>query len=280
MLLFRSCKKQKNSALMSQANFFYLFILTLINLVAPNSAFSDELKDQPYKATTVDECVLEEACVWFAFKGIKFPTNEIDRTQDYLFKRQGNILIRVGGLKDNRYNSVFASAKQQLEKVFPYKYVFGQDWDTSYIFSEDIDNSINSVNREKIITLFGSSRLIDDYNSIKSHGDTSCIGFVYGTKDDGHVVGLHFFDWNDENLATCIESIMLADLGLGTVETLDGFPFSVVNRTESGPSEITKLDLLLVSILYDERMKFGASFGEVEAVFRNVYEDKVQGMEK
>ena len=208
-----------------------------------------------YQSETIDECIREKECVWYAFERLSLSSSAL------VAKWNRPIKIKVIGGYVNEAEAVIDT----VSKSFPYEISVESTYDILLFFSEDVESDI-----EKYSSLF-QNILEDDvvYRFYKQLRNKECFNINFLGKKNIIDFSVVFVTVNPEIREACLNQHLFQALGF--FQYIQGFPFSVSNLGYEQPKEITQLDLFLLQILYDSKFKAHMTPDEKKKAFDEIY---------
>ncbi|MCI4649480.1 DUF2927 domain-containing protein, partial [Phaeodactylibacter sp.] len=231
-----------------------------------------------YKATTVEECINEEACVWYAFKGIALGAeiygdgNNLKNAGETIKKRTEDteFLIDADLTKEQ-----LEYLKDHLTKInnltqFKVSAIYQGKGDYIIYSSHDPFKDIHGYLKNELHEIYDNDYLYNKIISTLKDREGICFANSFFNEDTSVIsAGLIFLNYNF--FKECTEEEITQSLGL--MNDINGFQFSAFN--DGAIIKMTKLDWLLFEILYDDRIKAGMNINEVQEIFPQIYQDKL-----
>lgn len=274
-----------------------IILLILIALLPQSSSCSEEKKEPPsYKATTVEECINEEACVWDYFQhlafGAEFGSEGMTKDEENMIKKYPEnrypIVTHTG---DNEF--FFDNFLPVVEEIFPkIRKVTGKDMQVNnptnpppnilIIIDGDPDDGISKKNTNLINKLTNEEGWFErQLKSIREHSTTDTFSFISsdGLSLKSSIIFIKKYEEQRSIRVSLIEEIIQS---IGLSNDYQGAPFTRFNDLNDKVLP-TKLDWLLLGILYNDSIKIGMTPEEAKQVFHQAYEESkllLNSMEK
>ncbi|MCO6490876.1 MAG: DUF2927 domain-containing protein [Phaeodactylibacter sp.] len=268
-----------------------IILLILIALLPQLSSCSEENQEPPYKATTVEECINEEACVWDHFEHIGFGSE--DKTAKYygIMKWDKEIRSpRIAILEDKyreKYQSRFIEIAEKINALTGLemginerykKYPPKEDSNSFVFFARNMKNPLKENDRA-ITQLFKGNKLFHKlyYNYYSQYKDNHpvCVVFRLNRVNQPLIVNSVFFfpeTIDKELLNACFEEELVQNLGL--TDYKKGKFTAFIDSSKH--TKNTDLDWLLLTILYHPDVKRGMDVDDVQKIFSKVYKDSLK----
>ncbi|MCI4649479.1 DUF2927 domain-containing protein [Phaeodactylibacter sp.] len=228
-----------------------------------------------YKATTVEECINEEACVWYAFEGIAFGTElEEDKVfhSKLINKREENLeILLMTDISEYHYRLV-KTFLNKIEDLVPFKILFANEPSNPefYLFvSSQPNKDVKFLFSKDLLSIDETGTIWNKLVNTFYNTNAQCFGKVF--LFDKNQIGYGFIFLNTNIFEACLEEELVQSLGL--MNDINGFQFSAFN--DGAIIKMTKLDWLLFEVLYDDRIKAGMNINEVQEIFPQIYQDKL-----
>lgn len=241
-------------------------------ILAPNS-FADEGSEKPYKASTVDECIQEKECVWYAFSRqlalddyTRWVVNgkSLRKWDHFLgFRASSNGHARPSDYLPQLHEGII----KPLEKYLPDPLTVSGKY--AIFFADDIQKTINDAVEDFNKIQIETQRTKSQYN--KEHeGNEGCYTTIMIEKGHNAITrAVTFVDTKDKKAMYCTASHFYHALGLWG--HLKDQPFSFLSD-DKNQIELTELDKFLVFLLYQPEFKNGQKAQEIERVFNKIYD--------
>tara|TARA_B100001989_G_C24533275_1_gene462878 strand:+ start:286 stop:1077 length:792 start_codon:yes stop_codon:yes gene_type:complete len=255
------------------------FLILIVLLVFPASVYAQE---KPYKATTVDECIQEKECVWFAFEKQLRADSEATGIykRNYILKWNKSIKFSVRGKNAQKFLPLIVDVSKQLAPFIPININVNHESNFRIIYTDDIDKTFANIepHLEQNMATKGSIRKW--YEEIKSRAE-GAVGLVLSDGSNLKNLGavLTLIDINHPAAKHITAMEYYSAFGLGGY--LEDQPFSLLSDKTKTNIKFTKLDKFLLFLLYQPEFKSGQSFEEVKDIFDKIYENtKTKFLEK
>ena len=240
-----------------------------------------EASARPYKATTVDECIREKECVWSAFEKFTINSEDVDPevAQRVIRKWGEDIRIMLFGENAKKYIGDIQKAIELVQPYFPYKIeIVDSKYNASIVLTDSIERDFEENYGPKLARMFQT----DNFQRI----------YLWGKDNiEGPLQKMIFFDHYKDNQNLGVAFSFIKTDGDHTVEYLKANIFDLLHK-EVGSPDIefskygiggvlpTKLDLLMMALLYDPRFYSGQSYRDVQATFEQAYPDVLESFLK
>lgn len=256
----------------------FLFIAAFMAGVA--SVWADEIpeaSERPYKATTVDECIREKECVWTAFEKFTINSEDVDpEASNRVIRKWGeDIRIMLFGENALQYKDDIQKSIELVKPYFPYNIaIVDSRYNVSVVLTNSIEREFEDNYGPRLARMFQT----DAFQRIYLWGKANI---------EGPLQSIAFFDHytDNQNLGVAFSFVKT-----GTVNSEDDIKSSIfdilhkevgspdIEFSKYGPGGVlpTKLDLLMMDILYDPRFYSGQSYRDVQATFEQVYPDIIK----
>ena len=288
---------RKTKSIFSVKRFFLGLVALAVISAAGYQFYVENFTIQKYINYSDEECIKDERCVWLAFKeialGREFVPNEISKG-GFIFKwsimkiPEIVIAIRPEEMID-KFKGMLQYHLDYIEKDTGLKFSLHQGKDDKRLinniifFSDDFDFLIFRKYRKTFRQL--SQTGYKDPNHFhnyfrKYHQGVECFALGgYGEKDQDSkdfVFAMQFIksDMDTIHISHCTAEEFIQSLGLPN--DIPGFKATIFNDESRNRDNITKLDHLLLQILYDDRIKFGMREKDIQPIFHDIYQDKLQ----
>lgn len=260
---------------------FTAVLISCLSLSPIRIANAEEPAEQkPYKATTVDECIQEEACVWHAFYHQVFrqetysPIHEKALQMRRLGKWAGKINITfVGNQTYGRHLNHFVEIVKDIGPFanLPIE-ILANPSNYYIVISNEIDKEFAIV--EKVLNktfTHGEARKAYEYSRNKSNGAFTIN--LLNPNSENIYSSLTFVDTNKvHNIANQLAVYFYVSYGL--TGNIKGFDFSLMGQLDSGDIAFTDLDKFVLYLLYQPEFKSGQNIDEAEKIFKKIFEMK------
>ncbi len=248
-----------------------LFVAFFIARFFPAHAEQDTF---PYKAITVDECIQEKECVWYHLllavqaepmkQEITGNLNVRKWEEPIRFKVKATTNGINGERIDGWYKSVarFTTQKISVEEVENFL----------ILLTDDIEAELEGPYRKIFQGVFGDDRILDHYRAgPKKRGDKCHYVLLQDPRLNNAVYSYFSFIQKDHpDIQSCIKEAIYVGLGLSSIANSLIFE----NYQTDGP--YTKLELLLILLVYQDRIRSGMSFDELKLTFHEIYDPLIQ----
>ena len=244
--------------------------------VYASGAISKEA-DKPYKATTVEECIQEKECVWYAFSRqlglddyVRWMIN--GKSLKKWDEPMGFRATANGPVKPSDYlPELTEQVVKPLEKYLPFKIQPGGRY--VVFFADNIQETIDEAAEDFKKIQIETQRSKSQYN--KDHGgNEGCYTTLMTEKGrTGITRAVTFVDSKSDKAPYCTATHFYHALGFWG--HLKGQPFSFLADGNS-PVELTKLDKFLVFLLYQPEFKNGQNAKQIKRVFDQIFPSKQQ----
>ena len=247
-----------------------IFAFVCATFLAAQLARADA--ERPYKATTVDECIQEKECVWYAFSGlatrIKIPMSYKPPEEHRIrkWKRAAQATFATPDDNTRRYTPFLQELGTQIQPYFPYDLFIPKPPNVFIFYSRDFKKDIEGVYKKDVHDIFMRDFGADGYKKLLQK-NRQCFSYMKTYGQDRYEIGMAFIFVNpDKNPEKCVRSQFMSILGLDAY--YKDFPFSV-----TGPNhdDFTKMDLFLIELLYKPEIKPGMASVELRQVFDRIY---------
>lgn len=251
---------------------FKYLVFCVILLLSLLTLFFYLFNNPPYKAKTTDECIRERDCVWYAFSKLANFKTMPDSSVRLISKWGRDIQIVAIDDNDGRGVQKIQETINYIQPHIPYKISIEKKFNILILFSDDIVNDVLYKYRDEFRKTYGSDVVAEAVirNRTKNPG---CFYAISHFKDDGYVGGAVIIsNRDDENSTQCIRNSVVKVVAFEN--PIHNFPFSVANFPEIKGQMPTKLDSILMDMLYDPRFDQMKSANQAEHVFDEIYKEK------
>lgn len=252
---------------------FKYLVLCVILLLSLLTLFCFLFNNPPYKAKTTDECIRERDCVWYAFSKLANFRTMPNGSVRLISKWHENIQIVIIDDIDGSGAQKILDTINYIQPHIPYKISIEKRFNVLILFSDDIVNDVLYKYRDEFRKTYGSDMVAEAVirNRTKNPG---CFYAIAQLKDGGYVGGAVIISSRDEeNSYQCIRNSVVKVAAFQN--PIHNFPFSVANFPEIKGQMPTKLDSILMDMLYDPRFDQMKSANQAEHVFDEIYKEKL-----
>jgi len=248
----------------------FLSIFGMAMFLTPVPAIASD-NAQPYKATTVDECIQEKECVWYAYSRALSLVNVKGTPQNNqtLYKRINDVTIRTSK-KERSSSSGFSQAVSALSSLYTRKIdiVDNQKANTLFVFTNDIEGAyLNVLNAIGQKSLNSNQEYVAIVPENRGPSDCSVLKFI-NSKSSGYFASYAFIK-DEGSSQKCM--IMSLYNSFGFSGRTNNIPFSIF----SDASEyFTQLDLFMFFLLFQPEFKNGDNYEKTRTVFNDIFEEK------
>ena len=244
-------------------------------LVVIGSAYYTLRGNDPisYKATTVDECIREMECVWYAFSQIAKFREMPDRSSRMISKWGRDIQIYTVGDSKGLHNAEIQQALDTIQPHIPIKISQQKPFNLLILFSDDIVNDVMNKYREEFRKTLGSDVIASEVGRINQK-DIECFFINFHSPDEGYL----WFGVILTKNAPLISSWCIPNALFRTTlvkDSLHDFPFSGAWGLRANNGSPTSIDYILLDILYDPRFDGVKSLDDARPVFERVYQESL-----
>lgn len=231
-----------------------------------------QIKSPSYKAKTVDECINERDCVWYAFSKIADFKTMSDGSIHLISKWQKDIQILVIDDKDGRGVQKIENTITAIQPHIPYKISIEKKFNLLILFSDNIVNDVLYKYRDEFKKTYGSD-IIAQSVLRNNTGNLGCFFAAFPWQGEIYMGGgVIISNRNEETSEQCIRNSIIKSVAL--TRHLNNFPFSVANYPELKGQMPTQLDYLLMEMIYDPRFEKMEKISQTEEVFDEIYKEK------
>jgi len=261
-----------------------------------NHSIAKDTISKPYSAKTVDECIQEKACVWYAFDLLvtqdyqNFTPESYDRSYNakkiykqrrdnwHLIKWVKKPKIAIIGNGAKKYRTDIISFIKNIQPHFRKKVKIQNNYyNVVLIISDDVEREYFSDTYYPILkSNFGPFlKLVEE----KMGKKTICTYVPFENEEYEISLAVILIDSASKYRQQCIFSALYGVLTYPykspgfSEENLHGLKhLSFIQRTLLKP-EISKLDTLLMEIIHSDHLKPGMTYQEVKLSFEEAYQD-------
>lgn len=236
----------------------------------------------PYKAKTVEECLWEKECVWYAFSGFTSVKNLTEKKtafiipekkaeSAYFSKWNGAVTIMSVAQGREIFPEQIDEFIKRFQPVFPYPITVKRgSHNFMIIFVDDFDRDISTTYRDALRGIFKSDLVYQVYHEVLSDDDLGCFSFSLDDVDKlTHVFEVALVNYNHGKALYCLQDHFFKGLGFGG--SVNHFPFSYVSGKAGAAQAFTDLDLFLVYLLYQPEFTPAMSEADMKSAFEKVY---------
>lgn len=244
------------------------------------SVWADEIpeaSERPYKATTVDECIREKECVWTAFEKFTINSEDVDPvTSSRVIRKWGeDIRIMLFGENALQYKDDIQKSIELVKPYFPYDIaIVDSRYNVSVVLTNSIEREFEDNYGPRLARMFQT----DNFKKIYLWGKENIVGplqrivfFDHYNDNQNLGVAFSFIRTESDHTADYLKASIFDVLYQGI-----GSPDIEFSKYGPGIAMPTKLDLLLMALLYDPRFYSGQSYRDVKATFEQVYPDIIK----
>ncbi len=259
--------------------FLFACLSVLCSLAQPISSFASDNVDtpKPYKATTVDECIQEKECVWYHFlKAIQVEDSGEHLSEIVNIRKWGaDVRFRRLGVDDRVSSLKIDDLLKQLVPFVSQPVSGNNKYNFAVVFTDDIEKELSGPFREPFRRAFGSDTLLDTYKETSKNDKERCFNFYIQDIDKNMQIFSYFafIQKDHENIDLCLKNVLFSGFGLWAIAD-DVFPESQNIHSYS------KLDVLLIFMLYQDYFKSAMSFEEVKETFNKIYDPFIKFVEE
>jgi len=234
-------------------------------------------KDKPYKATTVDECINEKECVWYAFEKhitlSDFETVEYSSLKDEkvsISKWEEPVTVYFNDQSNKQHLLQVAKALKQIEPYFGQPISIDKNYNMLIMFSDDFEKDITVKYRRFFNVMFDGDKVFNWYQTYGRRKEV-CFDLSIDNTESFNVTGnIIFINKKSRLFDYCAFSTIYSALGLSSA--IDDFGFSFFSSKGKGTeNELTKLDLFLIYLLYQPEFQSGMGPVEARSIFDEIY---------
>lgn len=232
--------------------------------------------EKPYKATTVDECINEKECVWYALSkhinlsDVEYVESEEERKKNAIVEKwKSPISIHFNGKYKKEHLLQFAKNVRELEPFVIEPISISKKHNLLVFFSDDFEEDITKNYRSLFKEMFfGSDTVFNTYKS-KYRQNAVCLHVMIRNYETGEIHGgVIFINPNSDKRDHCMKSQIYYALGFKSAVT--DFPFSTLSM-QRGDGPYSKLDLFLMYLLYKPEFTSGSDMKQAKKSFEKIY---------
>ncbi|PCJ97305.1 MAG: hypothetical protein COA45_10240 [Zetaproteobacteria bacterium] len=248
--------------------FWALCLLSLLSFPSLSYAQSDA-PEQPYKATTVDECIQEKACFWHHFL-LAIQVSSIERkvSENINIKKWTRpIRFRRFGRPEDVPRNMVNEYIRQIEPFIAQSISADTKYNFSIIFTDDIERDLSGSYNGVFTDTFGRNVPLEAYRLDQKLRGEKCYHFnIQNSNRQLDLSGYFTFIQRDHSdVESCLKKAIYKGFGL------DDISYTPIVKTHNNVKTYSKLELALMQLLYQDFFKSGMTFSEVEMVFNKIY---------
>lgn len=244
-------------------------------MILQYSPINAKEKTTPYKSTTQEECIQEAKCVLAHFLyALRSDPNQLDVSKN----------IDVKKWREEIYFSVDESSEETFQGKENYtkimnsinRDIFFSDKNRgnfNIVITDSIERSLRNPTYAKIFrSVLPDDRILRNYIDISSKRGDKCYPVVLRDPKLGNATFYYFaFIQKDHpSIKACVKEAVYHGFGLSSIANSPIF----LNYNKDGP--YTKLEILLLIILYQNEIKVGVDYKELKEAFYLVYEPTIK----
>lgn len=228
--------------------------------------------DKPYKAITVDECIQEKECVWFAFEKLLLGSTQAPNERQYwIFKRwekAPSIQIMDGDIYEDRIREVVA----QINPHLPFDIqVNGEKINTFFVFADDIEEAFFKKHYDYFKSIFVTKMPLLEGLYRRNIEKSYCKLTKLHNKQKELMASVSLLETDSQYFDECLVSNVYGLLS--QKKSRLNMPFDWDKGPPVVQKEITDMDLFLLRVLYHPKFRSGMTFEQVSQQFDVVYKE-------
>lgn len=245
----------------------FLSILGMAMLLTPVSAIASD-NAQPYKATTVDECIQEKECFWhhlllavqtdgtkkMASQNINIKKWEIP----IRYRRYGHSQIITNEQSINIINDLLTYVQQNFS--------VDKKYNSAIVFTDSIEHELSVNFKSMFDNMFGEGKVLSTY---RDSAENKKCHYINIQDQDNHYAMYAYFGFvqrDHPDILRCYKEIVYASFGLVDIS------FSPLIQSSQNEYKYSDLEKLIVLFIYQDFIKSGMSYAQLKTVFDKSYE--------
>ena len=234
-------------------------------------------EDIPYKATTVDECIQEKACVWYHLLLATQMAPDQQRITPLLSVKKWEKPVRIRiigrspGVTKKQIDEVTAVANSYMQQLNPYllqDISVDQKYNFLILVTDDIEREISGDDLGKMFRkTYGGDLALHAYRDANESNKQCYIAHMRDLSGKGGIYAFFTFIQKDNpKIEECIREAMYSGFGPADIS------YSPLLEKYQDSDSYSKLELLILFLLYQDNIQSGMNLDEMKKEFLKMYE--------
>jgi hypothetical protein len=253
------------------SNITILRVVCIVFMVLFSTQSIAEDTNPPYKSKTADECIYEKECFWHHFLlGMqKAPIYQVASKDAVLKRWEKPIRLRVMGTLDKE---TIRLADKYINQIVPF--IVGRDiflnkkYNHLILFTDDIERVLSGEFDSMFKKMYKKNVPLDGYRELTDIHQKECY-YNNALKLRPRLniyVQFSFIQEPNTNIKKCLRDAVYASTGMESVS------YSPLLQEHKSSEVYTKLEQLLVFMLYQDQFIGGMTADQAKIVFDKIYE--------
>ena len=253
-------------------------VATFLILGNMNFSKAESLSDKPYNAKTVEECIHEKECVWhhFLLAIQAAPVKQAASENINLKKWTKPVRYRRVGKSEAASSQIINGHINQILPFFHQKFTANDKFNFLIVVTDDIEGELSGEFKPLFDQMFGKDAVLTAYQRDVQENNKKCHYIhLQDSKKNFEIFSYFAFIQKDHSdIEACLKEVIYAGFGMSSLK------FSPIVKTHSDSNTYSKLELVLLHMLYQDYFRSGMSLSQVRQVFDKIYEPLIEQVDK